>query len=133
MIGRTANKVLDKLHQATVGVLVLSTVYFGVEAFRAAWYIQKHKAEQRVRSSVVVVVLWRGSCCCLVIVKCCMHATDTSAAAANSICLHAACAQFAACMPSARTVCSSAGIPSAAHQSRSHGHHLQVPADPAFH
>jgi Fe2+ or Zn2+ uptake regulation protein len=48
MIGRTANKVLDKLHQATVGVLVLSTVYFGVEAFRATWYIQKHKAEQRV-------------------------------------------------------------------------------------
>lgn len=39
---------MDRLHQATVGVLVLSTVYFGVEAFRATWYIQKYKAEQRV-------------------------------------------------------------------------------------
>lgn len=48
MVGTVANKVLDKLHQATVGVLVLSTLYFGVEAFRATWYIQKHKAEQRV-------------------------------------------------------------------------------------
>ena len=48
MVGPTANRILDKLHQATVGVLVLSTLYFGVEAFRATWYIQKHKAEQRV-------------------------------------------------------------------------------------
>lgn len=52
MVGQTANRVLDKLHQATVGVLILSTFYFGVEAFRATWYIQKHKAEQRV--SVVI-------------------------------------------------------------------------------
>jgi hypothetical protein len=51
MVGPVANKVLDKLHQATVGVLVLSTLYFGVEAFRATWYIQKHKAEQRVSKS----------------------------------------------------------------------------------
>lgn len=48
MVGPTANRILDKLHQATVGVLVVSTLYFGVEAFRATWYIQKHKAEQRV-------------------------------------------------------------------------------------
>jgi len=52
MVGPTASRVLDKLHQATVGVLVLSTLYFGVEAFRATWYIQKHKAEQRVSGSV---------------------------------------------------------------------------------
>lgn len=52
MIGPTANRLLDKAHQVTVGVLVLSTLYFGVEAFRATWYIQKHKAEQRVSSSI---------------------------------------------------------------------------------
>jgi Fe2+ or Zn2+ uptake regulation protein len=76
MIGRTANKVLDKLHQATVGVLVLSTVYFGVEAFRATWYIQKHKAEQRVRTTMVAVVV--ESCCCVLDTSCCMRTTDTS-------------------------------------------------------
>jgi hypothetical protein len=48
MVGPTASRIMDRLHQATVGVLVLSTVYFGVEAFRATWYIQKYKAEQRV-------------------------------------------------------------------------------------
>lgn len=50
MVGPTAKRLMDKLHHATVGVLVLSTLYFGVEAFRATWYIQKHKAEQRVSS-----------------------------------------------------------------------------------
>jgi hypothetical protein len=48
MAGPTAKRLADKLHHATVAVLVASTLYFGVEAFRATWYIQKHKAEQRV-------------------------------------------------------------------------------------
>jgi hypothetical protein len=47
-MGPTTQRVLDKLHHLTVGVLVVSTLYFGVEAFRAGWHIQKHKAEQRV-------------------------------------------------------------------------------------
>lgn len=60
MVGPTARNIMDRLHQATVGVLVLSTLYFGVEAFRATWYIQKHKAEQRVSVRATLHVL-RGS------------------------------------------------------------------------
>lgn len=48
MIGPRVNKVLDKLHQATVAVLVCSTVYFGVEAVRATMAIQNHKYKQKV-------------------------------------------------------------------------------------
>lgn len=69
MVGSTTSRVLDKLHQATVGVLVLSTVYFGVEAFRATWYIQKHKAEQRVsRKGCWNVYMCVGACACLLCV-----------------------------------------------------------------
>jgi hypothetical protein len=49
MIGARANKIIDKLHHATVGVLVVSTVYFGFEAVRATMAIQKYKYEQKVR------------------------------------------------------------------------------------
>eukprot|EP00775_Hariotina_reticulata_P013101 gene13101-13229_t len=43
MIGARANRVLDRLHQATVAVLVVSTLYFGVEAVRATMAIQEHR------------------------------------------------------------------------------------------
>jgi hypothetical protein len=49
MVGARANKILDKLHHATIGVLVVSTVYFGFEAVRATMAIQQHKYEQKVR------------------------------------------------------------------------------------
>lgn len=48
MVGaRATSKIIDKLHHATVGVLVVSTVYFGFEAVRATMAIQKHKYEQK--------------------------------------------------------------------------------------
>lgn len=82
MVGPVANRVLDKLHQATVGVLVLSTLYFGVEAFRATWYIQKHKAEQRVSKSASAFIT--SLACDFVIVKrtSCMSGKSARAATA---------------------------------------------------
>jgi hypothetical protein len=86
MVGPVANRVLDKLHQATVGVLVLSTLYFGVEAFRATWYIQKHKAEQRVSKSASAFIT--SLACDFVIVKrtSCMVDETCQSCAAVVIC-----------------------------------------------
>ncbi|KAF8063778.1 hypothetical protein HT031_003635 [Scenedesmus sp. PABB004] len=47
MVGPRASAFLDKLHHATVAVLVVSTAYFGFEAMRASMAIQKHKYEQK--------------------------------------------------------------------------------------
>jgi hypothetical protein len=55
MIGPKANRLLDRLHHATVAVLAVSTLYFGVEAFRATWAIQKSKYEGRKVWVVVCV------------------------------------------------------------------------------
>lgn len=47
MAGSRVNAVLDVLHKGTVGVLVVSTVYFSVEIVRATWHLQKTKFERQ--------------------------------------------------------------------------------------
>jgi hypothetical protein len=47
MFGARVNRVLDKIHQGTVAVLVVSTVYFGVEAVRVTMSIQEHRYNRK--------------------------------------------------------------------------------------
>lgn len=47
MVSARVNRVLDKLHAATVAVLITSTVYFGFEAVRATMAIQEHRYKMK--------------------------------------------------------------------------------------